>query len=121
MNFRRWLPMAVACLCLSFMASEAMATGPLYEHSRAAKMTRKLGRGVMNVLFCWGEIPHFISQDVQNLDPFTGIITGTGKGIVAGARRFAIGVFDVFTFPVEIPDNYADMQRTEFVFMEDLD
>ncbi len=95
--------------------------GPLYEHSREARMTRKLGRGVGNVLFFWCEIPENINRDTREVDFFTGVITGTGKGIIQGVRRLALGVFDVLTFPVEIPRDYADLQETEFVFWDDLD
>jgi putative exosortase-associated protein (TIGR04073 family) len=95
--------------------------GPMYEHSQPAKMTRKLGRGVMNVLFFWVEIPTNIAHDAQQVDFFTGVITGTGKGIVEGGRRLALGVFDVVTFPIEIPRDFENTQETEFVFWDDLD
>lgn len=84
-------------------------------------MTRKLSRGMLNIAFFWCEIPHHINQDARNIDFFTGCITGTGKGLIAGGRRLALGVFDVLTFPVEIPRNYENLQETEFVFASDLD
>jgi putative exosortase-associated protein (TIGR04073 family) len=120
MRQRRLLVLAMVGFALS-LAAPLPARGPLYEHSEAARMTRKLTRGVMNVLFCWCEIPDHINQDARNTDFFTGVITGTGKGIIAGGRRLALGLFDVFTFPVEIPQNYQDLQQTEFVFESDLD
>lgn len=120
MRHRRLLVLVMMGCALS-VATPVLATGPLYEHSEPARMTRKLARGVLNVLFCWCEIPHHINQDARNTDFFTGLLTGTGKGIVAGGRRLALGVVDVLTFPVEFPRNYADTQATEFVFESDID
>jgi putative exosortase-associated protein (TIGR04073 family) len=121
MKCRRLLTLAMVGFAFSLAAPQVQATGPLYEQSRAARMTRKLGRGLLNVAFFWCEIPHHINQEARNVDFFTGVITGTGKGLVAGGRRLALGLFDVFTFPVEIPQDYADLQETEFVFESDLD
>ncbi|NUP88200.1 MAG: exosortase system-associated protein, TIGR04073 family [Candidatus Sumerlaeia bacterium] len=121
MRKRRLLGLVLMGFALSLAVPTVPATGPLYEHSRSARMTRKLGRGVLNVLFFWCEIPHHINQDARNTDFFTGVLTGTGKGIVAGGRRLVLGLYDVFTFPVEIPRNYEDVQQTEFVFESDID
>jgi putative exosortase-associated protein (TIGR04073 family) len=121
MKCRRLLTLAMVGFAFSLAAPQVQATGPLYEQSRAARMTRKLGRGLLNVAFFWCEIPHHINQEARNVDFFTWVITGTGKGLVAGGRRLALGLFDVFTFPVEIPQDYADLQETEFVFESDLD
>jgi putative exosortase-associated protein (TIGR04073 family) len=61
--------------------------------------TRKLGRGVSNVLFGWSEIPHTIAQ----VNEREGNSAAGGYGVVRGVgrafMRFGTGVFDVVTFP----------------------
>ncbi|MFL6537742.1 MAG: exosortase system-associated protein, TIGR04073 family, partial [Chthoniobacterales bacterium] len=60
--------------------------------------TRKLGRGVSNVLFGWSEIPHTIAQ----VNEREGNSDAGGYGVVRGVgrafMRFGTGVFDVVTF-----------------------
>ena len=96
----------------------AQAKGPLYEHSTAAKITHKFMRGVGNITFGWVEIPWTINEQVQSLDPLSGTITGTAKGTFRAVRRTAIGCWEVVTFPIPVPREYARIVRPEFVTQE---
>lgn len=62
--------------------------------------TRKLGRGVSNVLFGWSEIPHTIAS----VNTVEGNSAAAGYGVVRSFgrafMRFHTGLFDIFTFPV---------------------
>lgn len=118
---RRALSVVLVSAAIMLASTSSWAVGPYYHQSRAAKITRKLTRGLLNTAFFWCEIPHHINQDARNIDPFTGTITGFGKGVWFGTRRLALGLYDVFTFPVEIPRNYESLVEPEFVFMDDLD
>ena len=61
--------------------------------------TRKLGRGISNVLFGWSEIPHTIAQ----VNEREGNAAAGGYGVVRGVgrawMRFHTGIFDIVTFP----------------------
>ncbi|MFL6584874.1 MAG: exosortase system-associated protein, TIGR04073 family [Chthoniobacterales bacterium] len=61
--------------------------------------TRKLGRGVSNMLFGWSEIPHTIAQ----VNDREGNSAAGGYGVVRGVgrawMRFHTGIFDIVTFP----------------------
>lgn len=61
--------------------------------------TRKLGRGVSNVLFGWSEIPHTIAQ----VNDREGNAAAGGYGVVRGVgrayMRFHAGLFEIITFP----------------------
>lgn len=61
--------------------------------------TRKLGRGVSNMLFGWSEIPHTIAQ----VNEREGNSAAAGYGVVRGVgrawMRFHTGLFDIVTFP----------------------
>jgi putative exosortase-associated protein (TIGR04073 family) len=61
--------------------------------------TRKLGRGISNVVFGWSEIPHTIAQ----VNEREGNAAAGGYGVVRGVgrawMRFHTGLFDIVTFP----------------------
>jgi putative exosortase-associated protein (TIGR04073 family) len=61
--------------------------------------TRKLGRGISNVVFGWSEIPHTIAQ----VNEREGNAAAAGYGVVRGVgrawMRFHTGLFDIVTFP----------------------
>ena len=61
--------------------------------------TRKLGRGISNVLFGWSEIPHTIAQ----VNDREGNSAAAGYGVVRGVgrawMRFGTGIFDIVSFP----------------------
>jgi hypothetical protein len=55
------------------------------------------------------------------VDPFTGVFTGTGKGIYKGAMRLGVGVYEVVTFPLDVPANYQPIIYPETVFEDGFD
>jgi putative exosortase-associated protein (TIGR04073 family) len=61
--------------------------------------TRKLGRGISNMLFGWSEIPNTIAQ----VNDREGNSAAAGYGVVRGVgrawMRFHTGIFDIVTFP----------------------
>jgi len=42
-------------------------------------------------------------------------VVGTVEGLGWGFTRFATGVFDTFTFPFPVPNNYESLIEPEFV------
>jgi putative exosortase-associated protein (TIGR04073 family) len=102
-------------------AQPVQAGGPFAKESVPARSSRKFLRGVQNVAFFWAEIPKEIHRDWKNVDPFTGLFTGTGKGLYKGGMRLGVGVFEVVTFPLDVPANYQPIIYPETVFEDGFD
>jgi len=88
------------------------------DQSRAGKMVHKLGRGFVNFATGWLELPKSIADQWERYDPFTGFALGTVKGVVWGAQRTAIGVYEVATFPLAIPKDYKPLMEPEFILTD---
>jgi putative exosortase-associated protein (TIGR04073 family) len=101
----------IATLALS--ASLAWARGPFYDESVPARSGRKLLRGLNNTVFFWVEVPKEISRDWQNVDPLSGVVTGTGRGIFKGVQRLGAGLYEVVTFPIDVPAKYQPVVYPE--------
>jgi putative exosortase-associated protein (TIGR04073 family) len=116
-----WL-VAALIVCFSVViVAESFAAGPKYEYSLATKLTRKLLRGVGNIAFGWVEIPRHMNIDIQDTDAFTGTFTGLYKGMQRTLLRGIVGVWEIVTFPVPVPSNYAPIVRPEFVCEKDIE
>jgi putative exosortase-associated protein (TIGR04073 family) len=113
-SFKLSALMALTLLCLA--GSAFAQSGDIYrQQSDANKMFHKLGRGVVNVLTCWVEVPRNIAIEWEKTDPATGLVLGTVKGAAWGFSRLATGVFEVFTFPLPVPEAYQPLMEPEFV------
>ena len=64
--------------------------------------TRKLGRGISNLLFGWAELPHQIAEvntrEGNSAAASYGLVRGVGRSLL----RTASGVFEILTFPAPI-------------------
>ena len=80
------------------MASPAWAQDPLH----------KMGRGLVNVVTCWIEIPKQIELSRHERDnKFMGITHGVAKGLSLTALRIGIGLYEAVTFPIPYPQHFA--------------
>lgn len=65
--------------------------------------TRKLGRGVANLLFGWSELPHTIAkindEEGNSAAAGYGVVRGVGRSIM----RIHAGIFEILTFPFTNP------------------
>ena len=112
----------VLLLALLAIPSASHARGPLYGTTYPSKITGKLSRGVANTVFCWCEIPIEINREIQNTDPFTGSVTGLGRGVFYTGQRLVLGLVDVLTFPINVySNNYQSIQRTDFPFIDEVE
>ena len=100
----------------------ALAAGPAHaganlerELSPPGQMMHKLGRGVVNVLTSWVEIPRQIAIEWERTDPVSGFFVGGIKGIGWGFARLATGIYEVVTFPFPVPSGYVPLIQPEFV------
>ena len=109
----------VMCMAVILgMAGPAAADNMYRESSEVDSMMNKLGRGISNVLTGWVEIPKQVGKSVRELDPFTGLVVGTVKGIGWGYARTVTGVYEVLTFPFPTPANYSPLLEPEFIVQD---
>ena len=64
--------------------------------------TRKLGRGISNVLFGWSELPTTIAKINQDEGNSAAAGYGVVRGVGRSALRIGAGLAEIFTFPVPI-------------------
>ena len=67
----------------------------------------KLGRGILNILDAVTEIPGTVMRESSADGVATGVTAGTVKGIVNTVVRGLVGVYEVATFPIPVPEGYA--------------
>lgn len=105
----------VLILCFIAVALPAFAQ----EGSVVEKMGKKLGRGLVNVVTGWIELPKNIyDTSVETNNPFMGITYGLVKGVGMTVVRTGAGVYDVATFLFPLPEDYEPLLEPEFVFEE---
>jgi len=78
----------------------------------------KLGRGLSNILYGWGEIPVTMDRGIRQGRPFAYVfgvapVLGTARAVM----RTATGVFEVATFPFTDRDvAYRAVLEPEYIF-----
>lgn len=72
----------------------------------------KLGRGLVNTLTCWIEVPAQVLKVSGDRDPFIGCTLGLAEGFCTALMRGVTGVFDVATFIV--PPYNRPLMRPEY-------
>ena len=90
---------AVLVLAISMWGSPAVvwAQDPIH----------KMGRGVVNVLTGWLELPKQLHLGQQEDNPVIGLGTGLMKGAGLTLLRGGMGLFEALTFPVPYPKGFA--------------
>jgi putative exosortase-associated protein (TIGR04073 family) len=87
----------VAAACLVGRAPVAQAQDPIH----------KIGRGVVNVLTGWIELPKQMHLGSQQENPVTGVGRGLLKGAGLTVLRGGVGVYEAVTFPIPYPKDFA--------------
>lgn len=94
MRMRQWV---ITALLIGGIAPAAFAQDPIH----------KLGRGAVNILTCWIELPKNLHLGMQETNPVLGVGGGILKGLGLAATRLALGAYEVISFPVPYPAAYA--------------
>ena len=97
MTRRRGVVVAVAAGLIVGMGPRAWAQDPIH----------KMGRGVVNVLTGWIEIPKQIHLGSQEENPIVGIGAGILKGAGLTLLRGGVGIYEALTFPLPYPKDFA--------------
>jgi putative exosortase-associated protein (TIGR04073 family) len=79
----------------------------------------KLGRGAVNLVTGWVEIPKRIYETTQTQGALAGWTWGLLRGLGRGFVRTAAGLYEVFTFPFPAPPDYAPVIEPEYVFIDE--
>ena len=96
------------------MASDADSTDTTF---RAAGAFSKLGRGAVNTLTGWVEVPKRVHETAQRSGPWVGITWGLLRGLGYGFIRTAGGLYEAVTFPFPAPPGYRSVIQPEYVFL----
>ena len=83
---------------------------------RAGGAVTKLGRGAVNVVTGWVEIPKRISDTSREQGAAAGWTWGLLRGLGHGFVRTAAGLYEFFTFPFPAPPDYAPVIQPEYIF-----
>ena len=75
--------------------------------ARAQDPIHKMGRGVVNVLTGWLELPKQIHLGRQEENPLTGLGWGIVKGVGMTVLRSGVGIYETVTFPIPHPKDFA--------------
>jgi putative exosortase-associated protein (TIGR04073 family) len=67
----------------------------------------KMGRGVVNVLTGWLEVPKQIHLGKQEENPLAGVGRGILKGASLTVLRAGVGMYEALTFPLPYPKAFA--------------
>ena len=114
MNARRVITVGGLVLGLFLVTAQ-----PAEAQIRAHGAFTKLGRGFVNVVTGWVEIPKRIYETSYSDGPWLGFTWGTIRGIGFGLLRTTAGFYDLLTFPYPAPENYEPVFVPEFVFLEE--
>ena len=67
----------------------------------------KMGRGLVNVLTCWIELPKQLHLGKQEDNPIAGMAHGLAKGVSLFVVRGGMGLYEAVTFPIPYPKGFA--------------
>ena len=90
---------ALVIVGVSLWCAPAWAQDPIH----------KMGRGVVNVLTGWIELPKQVHQGTQENNPVVGAGSGLFKGLWLTVLRTGVGIYEALTFPLPYPKGYASL------------
>ncbi len=95
--------MKTFCVAALFLGLAATMRADIHDPpSNDYGPTRKLGRGVSNLLFGWSELPTTIAKinetEGNSAAAGYGVVRGVGRSIM----RIQAGLFEILTFPVPV-------------------
>lgn len=80
---------------------------------------KKLGRGFVNAVTGWLEIPYKIHEQTVEHNILVGLTWGVIKGAGYTVARTVTGAYEIATFPFPIPADYEPIMQPEYVFSQE--
>ena len=115
-----WIRVACAVVLAAGLAAPAFAGMPEAAKEDRSGYTdgvlRKLGRGIANIATCPLELPRTIQFVGLREGWGSGLTVGTLQGLWRTLLRAGAGVYEVVTFPAEVPKDFAPLMKPEFIF-----
>ena len=93
-----------------------LLTEPVYAEGTSNQMIQKLGRGLVNALTGWFELPMQIGSGMSESEGIQGFFLGLGKGVVWTVLREGAGVYETATFLLPFPNDYEPLMQPPTVF-----
>lgn len=107
---RSILGIVIATATLVIAGAQAWAQDPIH----------KMGRGIVNVLTGWLELPKQVHLGSQEDNPVAGLGWGLLKGAGLTVLRGGVGIYETVTFPVPYPKDfaspYAQMELNDYAW-----
>ncbi len=97
MPVRRVTCAAAVAAGLLMIAPSAWAQDPIH----------KMGRGMVNILTSWIEVPKQLDRGRREDNPLAGLSSGILKGVGLTLLRVGVGAYEIVTFPVPYPKDFA--------------
>lgn len=82
-------------------------------------MLRKLGRGVANVATGAIEVPKAIQETFYEEGPVAAVSWGLLDGLYKFVARTVVGAYEIVSFPIPFPADYAPIVEPEFLFSQE--
>lgn len=108
-------------LTCAILLSSAPSAFSAQQNMKPGGAVTKLGRGAVNVVTGWVEIPKRIYETSAMQGNAAGWTWGLLRGLGYGFVRTAAGFYEVVTFPVPQPADYASVIHPEYVFVDELE
>ena len=97
MMCRRLVLLSLVVGGVSLQAPSVWAQDPIH----------KAGRGIVNVLTGWIEVPRQLQLGKQEDNPVNGIGMGLVRGVGLTVLRGGVGVYEMLTFPIPYPKKFT--------------
>jgi putative exosortase-associated protein (TIGR04073 family) len=108
-----WLSVLPFACCLLPSATMAQdETDRVLLQSNVTPAFEKLGRGFSNTVGGWLEVPYQIEQRYTRGDTSGSLFAGTLIGLAKGVVRTGVGVYEVVTFWLPLPEQFAPILPT---------
>lgn len=91
-------------IAILFVVMALMTVSPF--RAEAQTSLDKLGRGIANTLTGVLALPYAMIKENEDKGIAAGLTTGVVKGIVGIVVRELVGVYEIVTFPIPVPERY---------------
>lgn len=107
-------PAAPATPVLNPLQTPSKPFQPAFTYRSA--VLNQLGRGFSNMLYAAFEVPYRLKNEIQDVEPFRGVVPGTIKGISWCVARLAIGAFEILSFYAPRQKPYIEDFNTDWLY-----
>ena len=103
---------------VAIIVFQSFLSSPIFAEDKEYNPLDKFGRGATNVTLGLGEIPIQVMRETEESNIFYGMTTGLAVGFGRTVLRTAVGVYELGTFLIPYPLNYAPIMKPEHVFLD---